>query len=180
MLNIQLAKKYAAAMFELAQEENKLVQCDKQLAQIGKLFKDCPDLKSFMDNPQIDLHAKKDLMSKILSDGFNQSVSNFMLLLIDKHRISLLTEIITSFHELSNEAQGIQVAYAKTAMALSREQKAVLVSKLESITEKRIQLKTATDPSIIGGIIIKINDKLIDGSVVSQIKSIEKQLMANC
>ena len=180
MLNILLAKKYAAAMFELAQEENKLSQSDEQLTQIGSLFNECVGLKAFMDNPQVAIQAKKELMKKILPDDFDQSVVNFMLLLVDKHRITLLTEIITSFHALSNEAQGIQLAYVRTAVALTNDQKAALAKKLENVTEKRIQLRERIDPSLIGGIVIKIGDRLIDGSVVGQIKSIKKQLMANC
>ncbi|WP_196593114.1 ATP synthase F1 subunit delta [Pectinatus sottacetonis] len=180
MLNIQLVKKYAAAMFELAKEENILSTCDKQLLLLCELFKKNHDLTAFMDNPQIKTQAKKDLMTKILSDGFEQSICNFILLLIDKHRISLLTEIITCFHTLSNEAQGIKIAYVKTAAALTNEHKAALIKKLENITKKSIQLKTHIDKSIIGGIIIKIDDRLIDGSVTSQIKSIKKQLVANC
>ena len=66
MLNILLAKKYAAAMFELAQEENKLAQSDEQLTQIGRLFDECVGLKAFMDNPQVAIQAKKELMKKIL------------------------------------------------------------------------------------------------------------------
>ncbi|MDQ0203053.1 F0F1 ATP synthase subunit delta [Pectinatus haikarae] len=180
MLNIQLAKKYAAAMFELSQEKNKLALHDSQLAQLSKLFEDNRELKTFMDNPQIKSQAKKELMSQILTDSFDSEICNFMLLLIDKHRISLLSEIITSFHALSNEAQGIQIAYVKTAFPLTEAQHTTLLKKLETITAKTIQLKINIDSSIIGGVIVKIGDRLIDGSVVGQIKSIKKQLVANC
>lgn len=180
MLNIQLAKKYAAAMFELAQDQNKLALCDKQLTQICELFNTNHDLQAFMDNPQVNITAKKNLIKKILTDEFEPSITNFLLLLIDKHRIILLTEIITSFHTLSNEAQGIQIAYVKTALPLSTGQEEALKKKLEVTTEKTIQLQTRVDKSILGGIIVKINDRVIDGSVVSQLKTIEKQLVTNC
>ena len=180
MLNIQYAKKYAAAMFVWSQEENRLPQHGAQLTQISNLFEDSRELKAFMDNPQIDLQVKKNLMSKILADDFDAPVCNFILLLIDKHRISLLTEIIADFHAFSNKALGIQIVYVKTAFALTDAQRTSLLQKLESITEKTIQLKANIDPSIIGGVIIKSGDRLIDGSVIGQLKSIKKQLVANC
>lgn len=180
MLNIQLAKKYAAAMFELSREENRLSQDDAQLALIGSLFEKSRELAAFMDNPQVKPSAKKDLLKKILADDFDDSIRNFMLLLIDKHRISLVNEIITGFHAMSNDAQNIQTVYVKTAYALTDEQEAALRKKLELITKKIIQLKNNIDSSIIGGVIIKTGDRVIDGSIVGQIKSIKKQLVANC
>ena len=88
MLNLQLAKKYAVAMFELAQEENKLVEYGEQLAEISTLFKTQPELKAFMSNPQIQPSAKKELLNKVFGSDIEKSVHNFMLLLIDKRRIA--------------------------------------------------------------------------------------------
>lgn len=180
MLNIQLAKKYAAAMFELSEEENQISTHDSQLAQIDKLFADSQDLKAYMDNPQIKNAAKKDLLQKILGNDIAKSISNFLFLLIDKHRISLLPEIVSSFHAFANEMRNIQVVYVKSASALDNAQQTSLNKKLETITGKTIEMKVTIDPAIIGGLIIKTGDRLIDGSVVGQIKSIKEQLMANC
>ena len=73
----------------------------------------------------------------------------------------------------------IAVAHVTTAAALNEKQQDALTAKLEAITGKQIQLKTHIDKSIIGGVVVKIGDKLIDGSVTSKIKSLQKQLMAN-
>ncbi len=179
MLNLQLAKKYAVAMFELAQEEDKLVEYGRQLTEIKKLFATQPLLKSFLDNPQVQPSDKKQLLNKVLGDEAAKSVHNFMMLLIDKHRISLIEEIVGEYEALSNQARNIVVAYVTTASALDQKQQTALTAKLKAITGKDIQLKTHIDPSIIGGVVVKMGDRLIDGSVTSQIKSLEKQLMAN-
>lgn len=179
MLNLQLAKKYAVAMFELAQEEQKLVEYGDQLMQISALFKSQPALKAFMGNPQIQPSAKKELLNKVFGSDIEKSVHNFILLLIDKRRITLIEEIVGEYEALSNEVRNIVVAHVTTAVELDQAQKTALTAKLEAITGKQIQLKTHIDKSIIGGVVVKMGDKLIDGSVVSQIKSLGKQLMAN-
>lgn len=179
MLNLQLAKKYAAAMFELAQEENKLKKYGEQLEEIRQLFASQPMLKAYMGNPQIQSAEKKELLNKVFGDDVEKSVRNFMLLLVDKHRITLIEEIVGKYQALSNEAQNIMIAHVTTAVALTKQQEKALTAKLEAITDKHIQLKTHIDKSIIGGIVVKMGDKLIDGSVTSKIKSLEKQLMAN-
>lgn len=179
MLNLQLAKKYAAAMFELAQEENKLKEYGKQLEDIRQLFETQPLLKAYMGNPQIQSAEKKELLNKVFGDDVDKTVRNFMLLLVDKHRITLIEEIVGKYQALSNEAQNIVIAHVTTATALSKQQKHDLTAKLEAITDKHVKLKTHIDESIIGGVIVKMGDKLIDGSVTNRIKSLEKQLMAN-
>lgn len=179
MLNLQLAKKYAVAMFELAQEENKLVEYGKQLEEIRQLFAAKPELKAFMGNPQIQPKTKKELLNKIFGSDIEKSVHNFMLLLVDKRRITIIEEIVGEYQALSNEVLNIAVAHVTTAVALKEKQQKALTAKLEAITGKHIQLRTHIDKSIIGGVVVKIGDKLIDGSVTSKIKSLEKQLMAN-
>lgn len=179
MLNLQLAKKYAAAMFELAQEENKLKLYGEQLEEIRQLFKSQPLLKAYMGNPQVQSAEKKELLNKVFGDDVDEIVRNFMLLLVDKHRITLIEEIVGKYQALSNEAQNIIIAHVTTAATMSEQQKNALTAKLEAITDKHIKLKTYVDKSIIGGIVVKMGDKLIDGSVTTKIKSLEKQLMAN-
>ena len=83
------------------------------------------------------------------------------------------------FEALSNEVRNIVVAHVTTAVAMEKPQEKALTAKLEAITGKHIQLKTHIDKSIIGGVVVKMGDKLIDGSVTSKIKSLGKQLMAN-
>ncbi len=179
MLNLQLARKYAMAMFELAQDEDKLIKYGDELLQIRELFATQPLLKAFLGNPQIQPSEKKQLLDKVLGSDIEKSVHNFMMLLIDKHRITLIEEIVGEYEALSNQARNIVVAHVTTAVAMNQKQQDALTAKLKAITGKDIQLKTHIDSSIIGGVVVKMGDRLIDGSVTSQIQSLTKQLMAN-
>lgn len=179
MLNIQLANKYAVAIFELAKEENQLEQYGAQLAQVSQTIAGQADLKAFMNNPMIEIQAKKDFFNKLFKEDLASTVYNFIMLLIDKRRESLLEEIAGSYQALSNDACNIVKAEVTTAAELSEAQLAKLVAKLEATTGKTVQASTRIDKSIIGGVVVKMGDKLIDGSVASQLKSLQKQLMAN-
>ena len=179
MLNLQLAKKYAVAMYEVAQDEDKLIKYGEQLEEIRKLFADEPMLKAYMSNPQVQPKAKKELLNKVFGSDVEKSIHNFIFLLIDKRRIALIEEIVGEYQALSNEFRNIVVAHVTTASAIDKQQQDALTAKLEAVTGKHIQLKLHVDKDIIGGVIVKMGDKLIDGSVTSQIKSLGKQLMAN-
>ena len=91
----------------------------------------------------------------------------------------MIEEIVGEYEALSNEVRNIVVAHVTTAVAMEKPQQEALTAKLEAITGKHIELKTHIDKSIIGGVVVKLGDKLIDGSVTSKIKSLGKQLMAN-
>jgi len=93
MLNVQLANKYAVAIFELAKEENQLEAYGDQLAEVSQTIAGQADLKAFINNPQVQPQAKKELLSKLFKEGLASSVYNFIMLLIDKRRESILEEI---------------------------------------------------------------------------------------
>lgn len=101
MLNIQLANKYAVAIFELAQEENKLEVYGIQLDEICRLISGQADLKAFMNNPQVQPQAKRELFSKLFKEDLASTVYNFIMLLIDKRRESLLEAIVERYQALS-------------------------------------------------------------------------------
>ncbi len=179
MLNVQLANKYAVAIFELAKEENQLEAYGDQLAEISQTIAGQADLKAFINNPQVQPQAKKELLSKLFKEGLASSVYNFIMLLIDKRRESILEEIAGRYQALSDAARNIVKAEITVAAALSEAQQASLVAKLEKVTGKTVFVSTHIDKSILGGVIVKMGDKLIDGSVCSQMQSLQKQLMAN-
>ena len=179
MLNIQLANKYAVAIFELAKEENQLEAYGTQLEEVAALIDSQADLKAFVQNPQVQPKAKKEIITKLFKEDLASTVYNFIMLLIDKRRESLLAEIVALYQTLSNEARNIVKADVTVAALLSKEQEAGLVAKLEQVTGKQVLIRTHVDKSILGGVIVKIGDKLIDGSIVRQMQSLQKQLMAN-
>lgn len=179
MLNIQLARKYGMAIFEIAQDEKKLEEYGRELSEVSAALFAQAELKDFLTNPQIQPKDKKAILSKLLKDQISPLMMNFLLLLVDRRRIVLLEAINDCYQELSNKAQGIIIADVTTAYELKAELQARLSSKLETVTGKRVQLRTHNDKSIIGGVVVKIGDTRIDGSVVGRLQALKAELMAS-
>ena len=179
MLNIQLARKYGTAIFEIANEDNKLEEYGRELADVSQALFAQAELKDFLTNPQIQPEDKKQVLLRLLKDQVSPMMMKFLLLLVDKRRIVLLEAINDCYQELSNKAQGIIVADVTTAYELKAELRSRLSSKLESVTGKKVQLRTHQDQSIIGGVVVKIGDTRIDGSVIGRLQALKAELMAS-
>ena len=179
MLNIQLARKYGTAIFEIANEDNKLEEYGRELADVSQALFAQAELKDFLTNPQIQPEDKKQVLLRLLKDQVSPMMMNFLLLLVDKRRIVLLEAINDCYQELSNKAQGIIVADVTTAYELKAELRNRLSSKLEFVTGKKVQLRTHQDQSIIGGVVVKIGDTRIDGSVIGRLQALKAELMAS-
>ena len=176
MLNIQLATKYARAIFELAQEEEKLDAYDKDLKQIQADVFSLSDAVKFFQNPLVPQQAKKDLLTKAFKDEVSAEVMNFLMLLVDKNRIGIFNEIYEIFTGLKNQEQGILVADVVMAFPLTKTQETQLTKKLATITGKKIQIRKHEDKSILGGLIVTIGDKRIDGSAAGRLRKLQGTL----
>ena len=176
MLNLQLALKYSTAIFEIAKEEDKLIAYGEELAAVRELFQ-IPQARAFFQNPQVQSEAKKELLTKCFKGEVSPMVFNFLLLLVDKRRIGIFETIEEEYRKLSNKERGILIADVTTVRGLSKRQQEQLQKKLASITNKKIQLRLHEDEKILGGVIVKIGDKRIDGSVAGRLESMRQQLM---
>ena len=179
MLNIQLANKYAKAIFELAQDEKKLDVYDKDLSKVNEDVFSVPEAKKFFQNPLVPHKAKKDLLTKALKKEVSETVMNFLLLLVDKSRIGIFSEIYEIFTALKNEAQGIMIADVTSAFPLSKTQETQLTKKLTTLSGKKIRIRKHEDKSILGGLIVTIGDKRIDGSAAGRLRSLKSTLAVN-
>lgn len=179
MLNLQLARKYSRAIFEIAQEEDKLVEYGKELADVRDGIGSVPAAAAFLSNPQVETKAKKELIQKLFEGELSANVYNFLMLLVDKRRIGLLDAIEEIYRTLSYEARGILIADVTTAVPAGKAQQAAIKAKLAQVTGKKVELRLHEDKSILGGVVVKIGDRRIDGSVAGRLETLRKELLAN-
>lgn len=179
MLSAQLAKKYARAIFELASEENKLGEYGDELKMVAETVAGHEALKAFIGNPQVKSEAKKEILSKLFQEDTTKRIFHFLMLLVDKRRESLIGEIAKEYKALSNEAQNVVEAKITVASALSEAQEKRLIEKLEKTMGKTVVVEKKIDRSILGGVVVRIGDKLIDGSVTRRVKALKTQLLSN-
>ncbi|SFL62629.1 F0F1 ATP synthase subunit delta [Pelosinus propionicus] len=179
MLTNQLAVKYAQALYELASEKQVLEITEQELRFVENTIASYDDLSTLMYHPQVLAQAKKETIHKVFGQDIHDFVLNFLLLLVDKRRESILPAIISEYATLANKARNIVEAEVTTALPLGESQHTALANKLSQVTGKTIVLKTQINQGIIGGMIVKIGDKLIDGSVVRQLATLKKALLNN-
>ena len=176
MLNIQLASKYATAIFEIAQDEKNLDGYDKDLGRVRADVFSILEAVKFFQNPLVPQQAKKDLLKRAFDKEISETVMNFLMLLVDKKRIGVFNEIYDIFTSLKNKAQGILIADVTTAFPLTKKQQDALIKKLTSLTGRKIKIRPHKDASILGGIILKIGDKRIDGSAAGRLRALQSAM----
>ncbi|SMC38321.1 F0F1 ATP synthase subunit delta [Sporomusa malonica] len=179
MLTNKLAIKYAQAIYEIASEKAMLDNVEKQLKLVEATIAGHADLATLMYHPIVPAPAKKETINRVFAGDLDGFVQNFLLLLIDKRREPALPAIISEYIRLANEARNIAEAEVFTAKELSAAQLEALAGKLSKVTGKNIVLKTSIDQELLGGVVVKIGDKLIDGSVARQLKALKAALMTN-
>ena len=179
MLNLQLAHKYSRAIFLLAQEDGKVDEYGEALKKLVADIDDVPDLKDFLASPMIPNVAKKDTVEKCFAGDYAPVIVHFLCYLIDKKRESLLEEIAREYETYANEAQGIVVADVTMARDLSDNAMTRLTDKLAEVTGKKIKVRRHLDPAIIGGVVVRMGETRVDGSLLGRVKALEEELLAH-
>lgn len=174
----QIAKNYAQALIELT--ENDLSSQEKFLNEIKALnesFSNTKELKQIFESPAISKDEKKKIV-ETLRQQVSREIFNFLCILIDKQRFNVLPEIQNELNKLINKQKGIVVAEVSSVNELENETLERLRQRLEGIlgSNKKITIEFKTEPSLIGGIKVKINDLVYDGSIKGRLENMKRRL----
>ena len=179
MASSRIASRYSKSLFDLAKNANKVEQVKADMDFIGSICKSSRDLTALLKNPVVKAESKKAIMLKLIHET-EKSTQDFVFFLIDKKREEELPLIAAQFLATYNQMKGISKATVVSAIPLSDDKLAQLQSYVEQLLNKSdIQLHNEVDQSIIGGVIIKYEDKLLDKSVSKELREIRKQLIYN-
>lgn len=174
MIANQVGKRYAEAIYEVAEAENNIKEVYEVLNSIMELYKTDVDFRNFITNPLLKKEQKKEALRKIFS-GVSETVLNIPFYLLDKGRIADIREIVSEFVKIDYAKNHILDVEATFAVELTEEQKEKLIKKLENKTGKKIKLVVNVDKSLIGGGIIKIGDEITDGSIRRQLETLAQR-----
>jgi F-type H+-transporting ATPase subunit delta len=169
-----IARRYAKALVQLAAEEGAVDKFHDELAKVEALFAASPELGALLSNPAYGIEAKlgtiKDVADKLALSG---TILNFLLLVQERNRLACLPAIFSCYSIFADELSGIVRPVVTSALPLADARINEIKSALEKSTGKKAVLKVDIDPSLIGGIVTKIGDKVLDGSVKTQLTRIE-------
>lgn len=176
MIDGLVAKRYAKALFELANEKNILEEVEKDLKFIVEITKNTEGFVAFLQHPQISADKKKELINSTFGESILALSKNFLYQLIENRRFEFIAEILREFTVWSNQVKGIVDITAITAVSLEEADKEKLAALFNRKLSKQIRLNNFVDTKIIGGLIIKIGDRIYDGSINTQLQSMKKNL----
>ncbi len=172
-----IAQRYAAALADVAFEHKDADKIRQELADFVQAFAASADLRNLLFNPVVGAAAKKSVAGKIAAKmDTHTEVRNFIFLLIDHGRTSIINEIQQSFEAEINRRAGIVDALIVSAHELSAPEKSQLTQALERTTGKKVQAQYQLNPQLIGGATVRIGSTIYDGSVREQLNRLRAAL----
>lgn len=169
-------KRYATALFDIAKEKEAIDAFEEQVKTIYEIIKQQPEFISLLDHKRISHEEKIKLLETTFEGRVNNELVGLLILLVTKKRQIYILDILQEFLRLVKEAKGQVKATLTSAIPLSNEQLAQIKAKLEKSTQKTIELETVIDKSIIGGMIIRVGDKVVDSSIKGKLNGLKSQL----
>lgn len=173
-----IAKTYGNALFELAGEEGKTEAFMSEFTFIRDAFLLNPELFRFMDHPKILKEEKALVIKNIFKDRVSDEIIGFLELLIVKDRFLEFEAIYDYFVSAVKASLGIGVAFVTTTDLLNEIQKAEIMERLIAVTEfKKVEMNFDVDETLIGGMVIRIGDRVVDSSVKTNLSNLKKKLL---
>ena len=172
-----LAKRYAKALFAVGQEEGKSESFRETLNALGDFLEKYPEAMDALTNLLYPMELKEKVMAQLISElQTDQFMANFLNLVVQKKRADIIPEIASEFQLLVDADQNISRGTIISATEISGELQSKVQSTLESITDNKVILTSEIDPSIIGGIIAKVGDLVMDGSIKTQLAGLNESI----
>ncbi len=174
MLRDPAAKRYAQAAFQLARDKGELDAWERDLRALGDALQ-TPDAMAYLASVRVPGEAKQEFLRRVMEQP-TPLVWNLVLLLIERSRLALFPQIIQEFQELLDDERGIAHAQVTTAVPMSDSERTAVAVRLSELTGKRVQIETHEDPEMLGGLVARIGDRLIDGSTKTKLIALKRQL----
>jgi len=171
-----VARRYAKAVFELAQQDRDHEAWERRLTLIRELFSD-ERVASILKNPTVASEARERLISE--TPGFDREAVNLARLLVEAGRIDDAAEIGEEFQRLGDEAAGRVRATATTAVELTAADRDRISGQLSKRMQKDVRLSVVVDPRILGGLRVQFGDHVIDATVASRLQQLRRRLAAS-
>ena len=169
-----IARPYATALYDLARESGQAEGIERDLVALGGLAGESPDFARFLRSPVIAGEEKAQAMDTILGRAnVSPVVANFVRVVARNGRLFALPAIISAFRVLAADARGEVVADVTSAVPLSREQAANLSDTLKAKIGKTVNLQEHVDPSLIGGLVVKVGSRMIDSSLKTKLAAMK-------
>jgi F-type H+-transporting ATPase subunit delta len=171
------ARRYAEAAFEIGRSDRTLDAWERDLAQLGELLAN-DELRRLLEHPAIPFARKEQVMTRLAGDGVSREALALVMLMVRRGRPGAVGRMIEHFGELLRRERGITLAEVRTALPLDDEQRRAVAERLTELTGEQVEMNETVDESLIGGIAVRIGDRLYDASVRSRLERLRARMTA--
>lgn len=169
-----VARRYAQAVFEIARDMNTFDAWDGDLSVLNAVMND-PATRGFLESPKTSEVDKRALLARAMESA-QPEAQRLTGLLLERRRLSAIPEIFEQYQSLVLQDKGIVVADVTTAVPLDAAGEKMIQKQLSELIGKNVDIRAQVDPAIIGGMVARIGDNLIDGSVSNQLRRLHERL----
>lgn len=169
-----LADRYASALYAQADETHQMDRTVSEMEALGRLIDESPDLRRLLDSPLFDIQQQRGAAMAVLEQqGFGPLVRNFVGVVANNRRLSVLRVIVRGFADLVAQKRGVVVAHVASAHALSDVQREQLRARLIEAGFGSVNIQDSVDPSLLGGLVVRIGARLYDTSLKSRLQRLQ-------
>jgi F-type H+-transporting ATPase subunit delta len=177
VINRRIVRRYAGALFGAASKAGLVDRIESDLGLVSYALETSPKLMDAVRSPVLPPHAKRELIRAVLGDKLHETTLSYLYLLVDHNREEAILQTEEEYVVLANEARGVVSAEVVSAVALTEDEEVRLREKLSAITGKSVELDKRVDPELIGGVLVKMDDRVIDGSIRGQLEALRDTLV---
>ena len=176
-IKASLAGRYASALFDLASEAGTVTAVESDLERLAEAAHESAELRALIRNPEVSREQHGKVVAGLAGYlGLSELTRNFLGVLAENRRISHLPAMIRAFHAIAAAQRGEVTAEVASAHALTDEQLATLEQKLRAREGRTVKLKTRVDPDLLGGLVVTVGSKRIDGSIRTRLNSLAQAM----
>jgi F-type H+-transporting ATPase subunit delta len=171
----EIAQVYARSLFEVAKERDELDEVRAQLGQFADALQENRELATFFFSPYFSTEEKKDGLHRVV-DGALETVSNFLELLVENHRMPVIFRIRREFDRMWEEENRLLPVEITSAVTLDESVAARIGEEIGRQTGRRVQLTSTVDPDVLGGIVVRVGNSILDASIRNRLENLRKQV----
>ena len=172
----QLVTGYAEALFRVVKAEGELDQVEDELFRFGKLLEQNHELKQALSDQGIDKQQREKVLEELLADKVSPHTLGLLSFIVTQGRARQLPQILEHVSQLAADARQMVVAEVRSAIPLDEKQQEELAASLSKATNKKVTVKVIVDPAVLGGVVAKVGDTVIDGSIRRRLDQLKEQV----
>lgn len=179
MIKLEVAtRRYGHALFEIAKSENKVDIFLQELGEVSNILSSSVELKEFLIHPSIPNGDKRRVIKEILRGKVDSEIIRLVTTLLEHDRVEQLRTVYYDYKYLVYKERGMKIAYATTAVKMTNEEIETIGQKLSEKYKKDIEVQNILDPNVIGGVYLRLGDRVIDGTIRGKLQDMKRMLLA--